>query len=256
MKKLVFVILGMVLGRLISEFVLWLVSPHFDFIATWVSNRIWMIVSVTIGAAIGGIIGWKLSNWLWDNGLRVIRSLCRWVKNIFSINSLEARIAELENKAETNDKIKPTNEMDMEPDLKKRREAVKKRLKSLDVAEEAVLRQYVIQNRNALSNGMYASSVLSLEHDGILEYLGTPEQRKKASMGYWKLTEAARDLVFEYFQNKIKEEEEAKKRSEAINNALLKIGKEAKEKKEREEREMKDKVLKDMLNRIENKNKG
>jgi hypothetical protein len=75
----------------ITFFVIRLISPYFDFIAAWITNQIWQTL---IGLVIGTLISWKIFE-IWRFLVRVVKSIwrficgvCRWVKNIFTINKL------------------------------------------------------------------------------------------------------------------------------------------------------------------------
>jgi hypothetical protein len=90
-----------VLGTFIGGLGVWLITAHSEFIASWVTNRIWQIAIVIAGCAIGCVIGWKISYIL-----RLIRCACEWVKNIWTISKTKDEINKLKDELKSLEELK------------------------------------------------------------------------------------------------------------------------------------------------------
>jgi H+/Cl- antiporter ClcA len=106
--------LKQVAATVIGGLIVGIILLYWNFITQWITNKFWIIVFYLVCITIGALIGWKFfeiccffwrfSKWLFKKIWRIICGVCKWLKLIFTINKLEARVNELEKiieKAET-----------------------------------------------------------------------------------------------------------------------------------------------------------
>jgi hypothetical protein len=77
------------------------ILANWDPIKEWITDKSVLIIFYSFWVVVGGLIGWKFFQiinffkWLFSKIWKVICTICKWFKIIFTINKLEARVSEL-----------------------------------------------------------------------------------------------------------------------------------------------------------------